>query len=117
MATRIYSAGQLDKRVQFQQRGAMTNGLGEKVDGWVDLLTTVWAKVEPLSGRDFLAAGAMQQSVDTRFVVRYRAAFEDASLRLVWRGTPYAIVSAIPVDGGTEWLEIMATSGVRDARV
>lgn len=116
MATRIYSAGQLDKRVQFQQRGNQANGLGESIAAWVDLGTPVWAKVEPLSGRDFLAAGAMQQSVDTRFVLRYRAQFEDPSLRLMWRGKPYDIVSAIPVDGGTEWLEIMAVSGVRDGR-
>lgn len=115
MATRIYSAGQLNQRVQLQQRAAAENVLGEPEGAWVNLGAPIWAKVEPLAGRELLAAGAMQQPVDTRFVIRWRAGVTP-SLRLEWRGQPYDISSALPVDGGTEWIEIMATSGVRDGR-
>lgn len=115
MATRIYSAGQLNQRVQLQQRDGTENGLGEATGAWVNVGTPVWAQVEPLAGREFLAAGAMQQPVDTRFVIRGRPGVT-ASMRVVWKGQPYDISSALPVDGGSEWIEIMATSGVRDGR-
>lgn len=119
MGIRIYSAGQLDQRVQFQQRAAGTNGLREANGAWAALWSPVWAKVEPLTGRDFLAAGALQHAVTTRFVIRHRAGIvNNEALRLVWlkTGEPFEIVSALPVDGGTEWIEIMATTGVRDGR-
>lgn len=115
MATRIYSAGQLNQRVQLQQRAAAENNLGEAAGAWADVGGPLWAKVEPLSGREFLAAGALQQPVDTRFVIRHRPGVTP-SLRLVWKSQPYDIVSALPVDGGIEWIEIMATAGVRDGR-
>lgn len=119
MGIRIYSAGQLDQRVQFQQRTAGTNGLREANGAWADVGTPLWAKVEPLTGRDFLAAGAMQSAVTTRFVIRHRpGVVGNEALRLVWlkTGEAFEIVSALPVDGGTEWIEIMAATGVRNGR-
>ena len=98
MATRIYSAGQLNQRVQLQQRAGTADGLGEAAAAWVNVGTPLWAKVEPLTGREYLAAGALQQAVDTRFVIRHRAGVTP-SMRLVWQGRPYDIVSAEPTDG------------------
>lgn len=115
MSARIYSAGQLTQRVQLQQRAASVDGLGESIGAWVDVGAPVWAKVEPLTGREYLAAGALQQTVDTRFVIRHRTGITP-SMRLVWQGRPYDIVSAEAADGGSEWLDIMAVNGVRDGR-
>ena len=117
MATRIYTAGQLNQRIQLQQRSAAVDRLDESTGTWLDVGTPIWAKVEPLSGRDYLAAGALQQPVDTRFVIRWRSATViTPSQRLIWAGQPYDIISALPVDGGREWIQIMAVTGVRDGR-
>lgn len=119
MAARIYTAGQLNQRVQFQARAAGTNGLREATGAWASQWGPVWAAVEPLTGRDFLAVGAMQNAVTTRFVIRYRGGVcGNPELRLVWlkTGEAFEIVSALPVDGGREWIEIMATHGVRNGR-
>lgn len=115
MPTRIYSAGQLNQQVQLQQRQAATNGLREAVGAWVDMGSPAWAQVTFLAGREQLAAGAAQQTADARFVLRYRAGVTP-SMRLVHKGRPFDIVSAEPVDGGIEWLEILAVHGVRDGR-
>jgi SPP1 family predicted phage head-tail adaptor len=116
MPTRIYSAGELNQRVQLQQRAAGENSLGERSGAWLDFGGRLWAKAEPFTGREFLAAGAEQRTTDTRFVIRYRAGVT-AALRLLWNDQPYEIVSAVAVDGGTEWIEIMATTGARDGRL
>jgi len=116
VATRIpYSAGQLNQRVQLQAQDTTRNGLGEVSGAWVNQGTPVWAKAEPLSGQERLAAGALQQTMDTRFLIRHRAGVTP-SLRLLWQGVAYDIVSAVPLDGGTEWIEIMAVTGARDGR-
>lgn len=115
MAIRIYSAGQLNQRVQLQQRGAGDDALRESNGAWVNVGAEVWAKVEPLTGREGLAAGALQQTVDTRFILRHRGDVTP-DMRVVWKGRAYDVISAEPVDGGIEWLEIMAVHGVRDGR-
>lgn len=108
MAIRIHSAGQLNQRVQFKRRQSGRNELDELVDAWSDVWTPLWAKVEPLTGREFLAAGAEQSTVDTRFIIRFREGVTE-QMRVAWRGAEYDIRSAQPVDGGREWIEVMAS--------
>lgn len=121
MATRIYTAGQLDQRVQFQQRAAGESDLNERTGPWQDVGDPVWAAVLPIRGAEALAAGGQQQTMDTLIVVRHTSARPAASiqseeLRVVWRGQPFDVVAAVPVDGGLEWIEIQALKGARDGR-
>lgn len=111
---RVYTAGQLNQRIALKRREEGDNALREAV-GTFAVVFRAWAMVEPVAGSELVAGGALQQPVDMRFVIRFRpGAFENFIVE--WRGKDYDIVSALPVDGGTEWLEILATSGVRDAR-
>ena len=52
-------AGALDQRITLQARTASVDALGQGVETWVEV-GTVWAKAQPLRGREFFAAGAMQ---------------------------------------------------------
>jgi SPP1 family predicted phage head-tail adaptor len=117
----MLGAGKFDQRVTLQQRAAGTDSLGQANGAWADLasLPTVWARAEPLQGREYFAAGQQQSELTTRFVIRYRAdvATAAAPLRLLWRGVPYDVVSpAIDRLGSREELELMCTTGVRDGR-
>lgn len=111
---RVYTAGQLNQRVALKRREVGDNALREAVGSWV-LAFGAWAMVEPVAGRELVAGGALQQPVDMRFVIRFRSVALENHI-VEWRGKTYDVVSALPVDGGSEWLEILATSGVRDAR-
>lgn len=115
MSARIYSAGQLNQRVQLQQRGAGTSGLREANGSWVNDGPEVWAQVTFLAGREAIANGAAVQTADARIVIRYRDGVTP-SKRLLHKGRPFDIVSADPVGGGIEWIEILAVHGVRDGR-
>lgn len=119
MATRIYSAGQLNQRVQLQARSAGENAMREQTGAWANIGSELFAKAEPLGGKEVVAGGAQQQVADYRFVIRYRDGVSP-SMRLVWKRTagdlPFDIISAEPVDGGIEWLEILAVHGARDGR-
>jgi SPP1 family predicted phage head-tail adaptor len=112
------AAGRFDQRVTFQESIPTTNAFGEEVPTWQDIATnpTVWARVEPLRGREFFAAGQMQASAEVRITVRWRADLNER-MRLVWRGVPHEIVAPpIDVAGRQVDLEFMCTSGVRDGR-
>ena len=105
-------AGDLNQRITLQSRLPGQNVLGEATGSWADV-ATVWAQAQPLRGREWFAAGQMQQSTDVRFRIHWRSDVTQ-SMRLVWRGEPYSIDGVIDVDGGRHTLEIMATKGIRD---
>lgn len=108
-------AGKLDQRVTLQESTPTTDGFGQDVPAWSDV-ATVWARVEPLRGREFFQAGQMQASADVRITIRYRAGLNER-MRVMWRGAPHEIVSPlIDVGGQQETLEIMCATGIRDGR-
>lgn len=100
----------MDQRVTLRAPSASEDALGQRVAGWSDVCT-VWARAQPLRGREFLAASASQSEATVRFGLRYRAGVTSA-MQVVWGGVAYAIVGQpIDVDGGKHTLELMCTAG------
>lgn len=107
------SAGELDQRVTLQQRASGQDSLGQASGAWQDV-ATVWARREPLRGRELFAAGEMQASADVRFTIRWRTAVT-ASMRVLWNSVPHDIVGEpIDVDSGGHTLELMCATGLRN---
>lgn len=112
------TAGRLDQRITLQQRVAAVDAAGQDNYTWAPLaaLAEVWASAEPIRGREFFAASGEQAAVDVRFTIRWRGDL-DGTMRLVWRGRPYALMAEpIDVQGRREWLELMCVTGVGDGR-
>lgn len=63
-------AGALDRRVTIERYSVTQNAYGEEVESWSPL-TTVSAQVIQQSGREFLAADALQASVRVLFRLRW----------------------------------------------
>lgn len=107
-------AGNLRHRVTIQQPGTTRDpNTGESIPGWVDV-ATVWASVEPLSAREFIAASATQSKVSARIVMRHRADVT-AGMRITHRGRLYNIEGDLPDnESGLEWLTLPVSEGVSD---
>ena len=88
-------AGKLDQRVTLEQLVAIGDSWGGIVEAWAPLMS-VWAAVEPLVGREYLAAQAAQSEVTARVTMRYRPGIT-AQDRVIHEGTIYNIVSVIDV--------------------
>lgn len=111
----MLAAGDMRERITIQQRPVSLDSIGENTAAWVDV-ATVWASAEPLSGREYFAAGQQQQTVDVRFRIRYRADVT-GDMRVLWRGQAHDIVGPpINVQGRREDLELMTVQGQRDGR-
>lgn len=112
---RQVTAADLREQITLQARVPGEDAHGQEATAWTDL-ATVWAKAEPLRGRDFFAAGQMQLGVTTRFSIRWRDDVTGAH-RVLWRDVPYDIQGhPIDIDGRRHTLELMCESGVRDGR-
>lgn len=114
MGTLWDSAGEFDQRVALQSLTSAQSSMGDEAGVW-STNATVWARVEPLRGMAYFAAGQAQRTSDHRITIRWRSGVS-AGMRLLWRGEPYAIDAALDVGGKKERLELMCTKGVRDGR-
>lgn len=89
---------------------------GETTGSWQEL-ATVWAAIEPLSAREFIAAQSTQSKIEARVVLRHRSDL-DGALRLVHlvngaRGKVYNPAGFLPdKDSGLEYLTAPVSSGV-----
>lgn len=102
---RSVRAGDLRHRVTIQQLVTTYNEYNEPVATWSDI-ATVWAFVEPLSGREYFAAEQIQARVNTRIVIRYRAGIVPA-MRVMWGAKVYNIRAVIDTEGRHEELQLM----------
>jgi SPP1 family predicted phage head-tail adaptor len=60
----------LRHRITIQSPPSGTDSYGDPVGDWTDF-ATIWAGIEPLQGREYVAALQEQSEVDTRVVIRY----------------------------------------------
>lgn len=63
--------GELRERVTLLTPVTVADGQGGQTTTWAEG-DQVWAAVVPLSGREALAAGAVQSALSTRITLRYR---------------------------------------------
>jgi SPP1 family predicted phage head-tail adaptor len=87
-------AGRLRHRVALQQAVEARNGFGDVIRTW-STVATVYAAVEPLSGREYLAARQAQAETTTKITLRHRHDI-DETWRITWQGHVYDIESVLP---------------------
>lgn len=105
------SAGALRHRVRIDQLVSTRDSDGVLTQAWLEV-ATVWAAIEPLSAREFVAASAIQSQVVARITMRYRPGIE-AMMRLVHRGQVYNIEGVLADKvSGLEYLTLPVSAGV-----
>ena len=98
-------AGLLDRRVRLERRQEETDDSGQSVVRWLPL-AEVWARVEPLGGREGFGQQQFVATVDVRFTIRWR---DDVTPlhRVVHDRREFDVVS-VAEDGRREALLIVA---------
>ncbi|WP_300747492.1 phage head closure protein [Pseudomonas sp.] len=107
-------AGELRHRVELQ-RPLFTQDpvTGEMTPTWLEV-ARLYASIEPLSARDFLAASAAQSKVSARVVIRYRAGV-DSTMRIIHRDKIYNIEGVLADKvSGLDYLTLPCSEGVND---
>ena len=106
------SAGTLGKRVTLQQRTPAVDAYGQPVEAWTDVVT-VWAAIEPASGREFVAAQALRLAQPVTITARWQPSFGSlaalVALRAVWNGRVFAIHSAENEDEANRTVRLLAS--------
>jgi len=98
-------AGKLRHRVTIQQATATRDTIGVPEDTW-STLATVWAAVEPLTGREFVEAFRTNAELTHRVRIRYRSDVT-AKMRVLESSRHYDIVAVLDVKGEMRELHLM----------
>ena len=102
--------GQLDQRISVERLSGGVDELGQPLpDTWAPLFTC-WAAVEPLAGREYLAAAALVSEVTARIRMRYRP-WMTSQDRVIHNGAVYQIQSVIDVRSENRELHLMCKAG------
>lgn len=101
--------GKMRHRITFQQFSGELDGYGDPLQAddtnWDDV-ATVWAAIDPISGREFYAAEQSQSEVSHKVRCRYRAGL-DTAMRIVYSRRKFKIISIIDWEERHESLLIM----------
>lgn len=87
-------AGTLRQRVTIQEKPPVSqDSYGAEAPGWA-AVATVWARVETLSGREFISRGQEQAEVSHKVTIRFRDGVAP-TMRLAWGGRRLEILSVL----------------------
>ncbi|MDR6216174.1 phage head closure protein [Paracidovorax wautersii] len=99
-------AGDLNRRITIQRKGAGTDDWGTPLpDAWDDV-TKAWASIRNLSGLGAIKADAEASIVKTSIRIRYRTDIA-AGMRVLHGGVNYSIVAVLPDAAGREHLDLV----------
>lgn len=100
--------GKMRHRITFQQQVITRDAYGApdlSDDSWQDV-TTVWAAIDPVSGREFYAMQQSQSDVTHKVRTRYISGL-DTAMRILYGARVLQIVSIIDWEERHESLLIM----------
>lgn len=103
-------AGRLRHRIEIQNYETTHDDWGQPIQGWSHW-ATVWASVEPLQGREFFAAQALQSQTTVRIRMRYRPGVTSV-MRVLWGGQIYDIESVIEPQSRRHELQLMCKTSL-----
>ena len=102
--------GPLRHRVTIRTYTKTRDGYGAEIETWADF-ADVWASVEPLIGREYMAAKQITAEVSHKIRMRYIEGLLP-TMTIAWGDREFEIVSIINVSERNKEILIMATEDV-----
>jgi SPP1 family predicted phage head-tail adaptor len=100
------NAGELKQRITIQQAVETSDSEAVTVTAW-NTFTTVWAAVEPLSGREFFNAQQLNSELTTRFRIRCQSGIT-TKMRILFDARVFNILSVIDIKSAKKEMHLMA---------
>ena len=111
----VLSAGQLNCRVTIKSPNTALDPYGALVPGW-NTLMTVWASIEPLTGRELQSALQLASVVTHQITVRYHPTLVDtrkvATFRAIYKERIFNIHAALNEDESNVLITLLASEGL-----
>lgn len=104
--------GELNRRIEVLENQVTRDEYGGEESNWITV-GRVWAKIEPSSGKEFLAGQQVQAEYTTKFTIRYYPALT-VMHRIRYQDKTYEIIGVGDLDTGHKWTVVTAKEMVSD---
>ncbi len=110
-------AGALKQRIRVERPNTTKDRLGGPTRTWINV-ATVWADIQPLSGREAVIANRLSAQITHQITVRYQPVFDNpqqvAQMRVLYRSRIFNIHSALNDDEQRVALILLVSEGLDD---
>lgn len=111
------SAGMLTRRIKIQRPSTIKDSVGAPCRSWLDV-ATVWADIQPLSGKEAVIANRISAELSHQIIVRYQSLFDNpqqvAQMRVLYNARIFNIHSALNEDEKRTQIILLASEGLDD---
>lgn len=107
----MFDPGELDQLITIQRESLADDGMGGQTVTLTAIATDLWAKVRPLSGKEFELYDQLNATAMVKFIIRHRSDLLPSD-RIAWNGESYNIRYIPPAGGRDMYLMIDAERGV-----
>lgn len=113
----LVRSGNLRKRLTFQTKATTEDALGQPVNTWTTAFTC-WGEIQPLTGRELIAAAAVQSAVSHTVTVRYRSELANpktvAAMRILYNTRVFNIHAPMNEDERNRVVTLMVEEGLNN---
>jgi SPP1 family predicted phage head-tail adaptor len=88
--------GKLRHRIEIQKKTVESDALKQEMETWTPF-ASCWARVEPLNGREYIAAGQVNAELTARITMRYREGVT-SDMRVVCKEKVFEILGVVNTD-------------------
>ena len=99
--------GKLRHRIILQKQVVIKDSIGQETEKWKDV-ETVWARVEPLSGKEYFNAKQTNSEVSSKITIRYLVDIT-SQMRVIFQEHTYNILSVINFEERNKYLQLLCT--------
>ena len=104
--------GNLRHRITLQKPVITRDSIGQELEEWQDV-ATVWASIEPLSGKEYFNAQQTNSEVTTKITLRYLLGVT-SQMRIIFQKHTYNILSVINFEERNIYLQLLCSEKVGD---
>lgn len=113
----LVRGGTLRHRLTFQRKSTDVDDYNQQKNVWVDAFKC-WGEVSPVSGRELLAAQAVQAEVTHTISVRYRSELQNpkdvAAMRVLFGSRVFDINASMNQDERNRLVMLQAREGINN---
>jgi len=113
----LVRSGNFRHRLTFQTKSTAEDDLGQPLNVWTDAFKC-WGEVEPMSGRELIAAAAVQSEVTHTISVRYRRELQNpkdvAAMRVLFGVRVFDINASMNQDERNRLVLLQAKEGINN---
>lgn len=106
-------AGQLNKLIDIEVRSTTQDAAGQPQDVWTPFKSGTYARMRPLSGRELVAAQAVQNEVTHEITIRYADGVLP-NMRVKYGARYFNILAVRDIEEGHRAMVLTCAEGLSD---